>query len=87
MFLIGVLDIHIFEIVIEPTTKYQSRSDQDYKLKILHSFPWVRNSKKGEIRGIRVLPSRRKEERKLNEEKEVLEKLVNAGLIEWLKKN
>ena len=42
---------------------------------------------KGEIRGIRVLSSGRKEEKKLNEEKEVLEKLVNAGLVEWLKKN
>jgi hypothetical protein len=41
---------------------------------------------KGEIRGIRVLSSGKKEEKKLNEEKEVLERLVNAGLIEWLKK-
>jgi len=40
---------------------------------------------KGEIRGIRVLFSGRKEERVLNNEKEILEKLVNAGLIEWLK--
>ena len=40
----------------------------------------------GEIRGIRVLPSGKKEEKKLNEEKETLEKLVNAGLVEWLKK-
>lgn len=41
---------------------------------------------KGEIRGIRVLSSGRKEEKQLIKEKEVLEKLVNAGLIEWLKR-
>jgi len=42
---------------------------------------------KGEIRGIRVLLSGRKEEKELNEDKEILEKLVNASLVEWLRKN
>jgi len=29
----------------------------------------------------------RKEEKELNEDKEILEKLVNASLVEWLRKN
>ena len=64
-----------------------------YSKKLLDYLYSARRSKyvhesllgKGEIRGIHVLSSRRKDERKLNAEKEVLENLVNAGLIEWLK--
>ena len=64
-----------------------------YRKKFLNNLYSERRSKylhesllgKGEIRGIRVLFSGKKEEKKLNEEKEILEKLVNAGLVKWLK--
>jgi hypothetical protein len=74
---------------------FEQNLTSHYSKKLLNHLYSDRRSKyvhesllgKGEIRGIRVLLSGRKEEKELNEDKEILEKLVNASLVEWLRKN